>query len=221
MADVTELSASVRERVGKGAARAIRREGGVPGVIYGDKKDPETIVLDYLDVWQQYQTGSFLSSIYVIDVGGKKTRVIPRDIQLDPVRDFVVHVDFLRLSKGAEITVEVPVNFINEEESPGLKRGGVLNIVRHTIELVCPADALPESIEANLEGLDIGDSLHISAIELPETVRPTITDRDFTIATIAGAGGAADEDEEVAEVEEEDDVEAGEVPATSQKSDEE
>lgn len=219
MADVTELNASVRERVGKGAARAIRRDGRVPGVIYGDKKEPEPIVLDYLDVLQQYQNGGFLSTIYMLNVAGKRTRVIPRDIQLDPVRDFIVHVDFLRLARGAEVTVEVAVTFRNEELSPGLKRGGVLNIVRHTIELVCPADSIPESIEANLEGLDIGDSLHISAISLPNNVRLTITDRDFTVATIAGAGGGADEEAEaVGEIEE---VEAGEVPATAQKGDEE
>ena len=219
MADVTELNASVRERVGKGAARAIRRDGRVPGVIYGDKKEPEPIVLDYLDVSQQYQNGGFLSTIYMLNVAGKRTRVIPRDIQLDPVRDSIVHVDFLRLARGAEVTVEVAVTFRNEELSPGLKRGGVLNIVRHTIELVCPADSIPESIEANLEGLDIGDSLHISAISLPNNVRLTITDRDFTVATIAGAGGGADEEAEVAgEIEE---VEAGEVPATAQKGDEE
>ncbi len=219
MADVTELNASVRERVGKGAARAIRRDGRVPGVIYGDKKEPEPIVLDYLDVLQQYQNGGFLSTIYMLNVAGKRTRVIPRDIQLDPVRDFIVHVDFLRLARGAEVTVEVAVTFRNEELSPGLKRGGVLNIVRHTIELVCPADSIPESIEANLEGLDIGDSIHISAISLPNNVRLTITDRDFTVATIAGAGGGADEEVEAAgEIEE---VEAGEVPATAQKGDEE
>lgn len=219
MADVTELNASVRERVGKGAARAIRRDGRVPGVIYGDKKEPEPIVLDYLDVLQQYQNGGFLSTIYMLNVAGKRTRVIPRDIQLDPVRDFIVHVDFLRLARGAEVTVEVAVTFRNEELSPGLKRGGVLNIVRHTIELVCPADSIPESIEANLEGLDIGDSIHISAISLPNNVRLTITDRDFTVATIAGAGGGADEEAEaVGEIEE---VEAGEVPATAQKGDEE
>jgi len=219
MAEITELEASARERVGKGAARGIRRTGRVPGVIYGNKLPPETITMDYKEIYQQYLTGNLLSTVYMLNVAGKKIRVIPREVQLDPVRDFVMHVDFLRLAKDAEVTVEVSVAFVNEEESPGLKRGGVMNIVRHTIEVVCPADAIPESLEADLTGLEIGDSFHISSIELPENVRPTITDRDFTIVTIAGAV-ASDVDEE--EVEEEgEEIEAGEVPATSQKDEEE
>ena len=186
MAETVELKAAPREQFGKGAARAIRNQGRVPAVIYGDKKTPQSISLEYGELWQQVKTGIFLSTVFTIDLDGKKTRVIPRELQLDPVRDFPVHVDFLRLGKGATITVEVPVNFVNEELSPGLKRGGVLNIVRHGIELLCPVDAIPERIEADLEGLEIGDSLHISAITLPEGVTPTITDRDFTVATVAG-----------------------------------
>jgi large subunit ribosomal protein L25 len=122
----------------------------------------------------------------VLDVEGKKTRVIPRAVQLDPVRDFPIHVDFLRLSKDALVTVEVPVRFLNEAASPGLKRGGVLNIVRHEIPVRCPADAIPDHFEVDLTGLEIGDSVHISAVKLPEGVRPTITERDFTVATIVG-----------------------------------
>ncbi len=191
MADVIALSAKPRPRVGKGAARAVRREGMVPAVIYGDKKPPEPISLAFRDVWKHVQTGAFLSTICEIDLEGKKIRVIPRDVQMDPVRDFPLHVDFLRLAKGARVTVEVPVSFVNEEESPGLKRGGTLNVVRHMVELSCPMDSIPESIEADLSGLEIGDSLHISDITLPEGVEAAITDRDFTIATIVGTQGAA------------------------------
>ncbi|MDH3580866.1 MAG: 50S ribosomal protein L25/general stress protein Ctc [Hyphomicrobiales bacterium] len=186
MAVWTEISAATRQSGGKGAARAVRREGRVPGVIYGDKKPPVPISLEQKELWQQLRTGQFLNTIYSISVDGDATRVIPRDVQMDPVRDFPIHVDFLRLGEGARIAVEVPMSFLNEEESPGLKRGGVLNVVRHTIEVRCLAEAIPERLEGDLTGLDIGDSLHVSAIPLPEGVELTITDRDFTVATIAG-----------------------------------
>ena len=225
MAETIELKAAVRESGGKGAARAIRRQGRVPAVIYGEKKSPETISLESRELWQQIKTGTFLSTVFTIDLNGDKTRVIPRDLQLDPVRDFPVHVDFLRLGEGASITVEVPVSFINEEESPGLKRGGVLNIVRHAIEVLCPVDAIPERIEADLEGLEIGDSLHISAITLPEGVEPTITDRDFTVATIAGRAAEeepeVEEDEELLEGEELPEGEEGEAEAGEEAETEE
>ncbi len=201
MAEFEELKATAREQTGKGAARAMRREGRVPGIIYGDQKPPKIISLDYNDVWQTFRTGTFLSTVYTVVVDGAKTRVIPRDIQLDPVRGLPTHVDFLRLSEGATIIVGVPVTFLNEEESPGLKRGGVLNVVRHTIEMRCPAESIPETIKADLTGLEIGDSLHISDIELPEDVKLTIADRDFTVATIAGR--MAEIVEEVEEEEEE------------------
>lgn len=205
MADITQLSASARPNAGKGAARAVRREGRVPAVIYGDKKDPETISLDFNTLTKLVNTGTFLSTLIEIEVEGKTTRVIPRDLQLDVVRDFPLHVDFLRLGKGAKIAVEVPCNFLNEEESPGLKQGGVLNVVRYTLELVCPATAIPESIDIDLTGLELGDGVHISSVTLPEGVTPTITDRDFTIATIATPAGLASseaEDEEGEEGEE-------------------
>lgn len=195
MAEAIELKAKVRERVGKGAARAARREGLVPAVIYGDKQAPEAISLDYTDVLKQLNTGSFLSTVYTLDVDGKKTAVLPRDIQVDPVKDFPMHVDFLRVNKDSKIAVEVPVHFINDEKSPGLKRGGVLNIVRHEVELLCPIDNIPESIEVDLDGAAIGDTIHISAIKLPEGITPTITDRDFTVATIAGKGGAQEKED--------------------------
>lgn len=191
MAQLSVLKAEARERVGKGATRAVRRQDKVPAVIYGDKKPPIPISLPQREMTQRLHAGGFLTHIATIDVDGEKIRVIPRDYQLDPVRDHLVHVDFLRVGEGARLTLEIPVHFMNEHASPGIKRGGALNIVRHTIELRVPVDAIPEAIEVDLTGLDIGDSLHISAVTLPEGVTPTITDRDFTIATIAGHGQAA------------------------------
>jgi large subunit ribosomal protein L25 len=206
MAEAVELKAWVRGRTGKGGARGVRREGRVPGIIYGDNTKPLNIALDYRVIWQQIHTGHFQSTIFMIDLDGTKTRVIPRDVQLDPVRDFPIHVDFMRVSKDSLVNVEVPVHFLNEAASPGLKRGGILNVVRHEIEVRCPADAIPESFEVDLTGLEIGDSVHISAIKLPEGVRPTIAERDFTVATIVGRaaeeaapGAAVAEAEEGAE----------------------
>lgn len=188
------LKAEARDRVGKGASRALRREGRVPAVIYGDNKSPLAITVAYNETMKRIQQGGFLSHIIEIDVAGEKHRVIPRDYQLEPVRDFLVHIDFLRVSKSSVISVEVPVHFINEEASPGLRRGGVLNVVRHTVELNCPADAIPEALELDLTGVETGDSLHISAVKLPKGVKPTITDRDFTIATIAAPSGLKSQD---------------------------
>jgi large subunit ribosomal protein L25 len=186
MAETIELKAWARGRSGKGGARATRREGRIPGVLYGDKKDPENIAVDYRAISQQLHTGHFQSTIFTLDVDGAKTRVIPRGVQLDPIRDFPIHVDFMRVGKDALVTVDVPVRFLNEGASPGLKRGGVLNIVRHDIAVRCPADAIPDHFEVDLTGLEIGDSVHISAIALPKDVRTTITGRDFTVATIVG-----------------------------------
>lgn len=210
MSDTIALPAEPRERVGKGAARAVRRAGRVPAVIYGDRKDPLTISLDPRDVDRELHRPGFFATLFDVEVGGKKHRVLPRDVQLDPVSDRTVHVDFLRVAQDTEVTVNVPVNFMNDEESPGLKRGGVLNIVRHEIEFSCRADAIPQQIEIDLTGLDIGDSVHISMIQLPDGVIPTITDRDFTIATVAAPSAvkaeAAEEQAAAAEGEE------GEVP---------
>ena len=203
MSEIYELRAEVRERVGKGAARAVRRQDRIPAVIYGDKKPPIPISLPQREMTQRLHAGGFLTHIATIDVDGEKIRVIPRDYQLDPVRDHLVHVDFLRVGEGARLTLEIPVHFLNEHASPGIKRGGALNIVRHTIELRVPVDAIPEAIEVDLTGLDIGDSLHISAVTLPEGVTPTITDRDFTIATIAGHGQAAAAEDAAAAAEDE------------------
>ncbi len=189
MTAVKQIEAVARDRVGKGAARAVRRQGKVPAVIYGAGQPPEAIALDFNQTRQLIFAGHFLTTIFEIDVQGRKSRVIPRDYQLDPVKDLPLHVDFLRLAEGQQIRVEVPVHFVNQEASPGLKRGGTLNIVRHTVELMVPADDIPEFITADLTGLDIGDTLHISAIKLPEGVKPTIAERDFTVATIVAPSG--------------------------------
>lgn len=187
MANVIELKASARPRSGKGAARTARREGKVPAVIYGAKMEPVGIVLDFNELSKTMNRGRFLATIFDIDIDGTKTRVIPREFQLDPVKDIPVHVDFLRVTPESRIRVRVPARFINDAASPGLKRGGVLNIVRREIEVFCPPDTIPEVFEFDLTGMEIGRSIHISAIDLPPGVRPTITDRDFTVATIAGA----------------------------------
>ena len=183
---VSEIKASARPRAGTGGARAIRRDGRVPAVIYGDNSEPQNVAVDFADLTKLIGRGKFLSTVFDVNIDGKKSRVIPREVQVDPVKDFPVHVDFQRVGTSGKIRVNVPVKFINEALSPGLKRGGVLNIVRHEVELICPADAIPAVFEFNLEGLEIGRSIHISAVTMPEGVRPTITNRDFTVATVAG-----------------------------------
>ena len=193
-----ELKAEAREQVGKGSARAVRRNGKVPAVIYGEKQPPLAIALSYKDIFYKIHGGGFLTTVATIDVGGQKIQVLPKDYQLDPVKDFPLHVDFLRVGKDTVVHVNVPVHFINEDKSPGIKRGGVLNIVRHEVEFHCPANAIPEFIEIDLSGADIGDSIHISAVKLPAGVKPVISDRDFTIATIAGTAAAKPETDEAA-----------------------
>jgi large subunit ribosomal protein L25 len=183
---VSEIKAEPRPRGGTGGARATRRQDKVPGVVYGDGREPENIALNGRELNIIIDRGKFLSTVFELNVDGKKSRVIPREVQLDPVKDWPIHVDFQRIGAGARIRVDVPVRFIGEGLSPGLKRGGVLNVVRHEIEVTCPADAIPDYFEFNLEGLEIGRSVHISAIKLPEGVKPTILNRDFTVATIAG-----------------------------------
>jgi large subunit ribosomal protein L25 len=207
MAEISIIAAERRERAGKGPARAARRAGRVPGVIYGSKKDPSMVTVDPRELDRELKTGAFLATIYDVQLDQNKERVLPRDVQFDPVTDRPIHVDFLRVSATSSVTVQVPVNFLNEEESPGLKRGGLLNVVRHEIEMTCRADAIPAGIEVDLTGLDIGDSIHISMIALPDGVAPTITDRDFTVATIA-APTVVQEDEE-AEGEEGEELEEG------------
>jgi len=185
MSDVIALSAQTRDRVGKGSARAARRAGLIPAVIYGDKKDPVSVTLNERALTKLLHQPGFFSTLVDLDVDGKKHSVLARDVQLHPVTDRPEHVDFLRVSATSTITVEVPVEFINEDECPGLKVGGVLNIVRHEVEVSCRPDQMPSSLTLDLSGWNVGDSIHISAIALPEGVTPTITDRDFTVATIA------------------------------------
>lgn len=185
MAENTNLKAEARPKGSKGAVRSLRLNGRVPAVIYGDKKSPELISVDYKAVNNLYQTGTFTSHLLNIEIDGRNERVIPRDVQREPVRDFIIHVDFMRLGKNATITVDVPVHFINHEASPGLKAGGVLNIVRHEIEMICPAETIPEFIEVDLTGYEMGTSIHISSVKLPTGVKPTIAGRDFTVATVA------------------------------------
>ncbi len=194
-----ELAATVRDKVGKGAARSVRRQGLVPAVIYGGKQPPVTINLVDRDIYFKIHGGGFFTTVATIDVAGDKVRVIPRDYQLDPVSERPVHVDFMRVTSGQRLTIDVPVQFINEAGAPGIRRGGVLNVVRHRISVTCPVDAIPERIVADLAGLDINDSLHISHVPLPEGVRPTITDRDFTVATITAPAGVKEEMRALAE----------------------
>ncbi|WP_064695861.1 50S ribosomal protein L25/general stress protein Ctc [Rhizobium aegyptiacum] len=187
-----ELKAEARERVGKGSARELRRNGLIPAVIYGDKQAPIAIALNTNEVTKRIHAGGFMTTVATIEVDGKKYKVLPKDYQLDPVRDFTVHVDFLRVSANTQVSVEIPVHFTNEAKSPGLKVGGVLNIVRHQVEVHCPADAIPEFFDIDLSGKKIGDSIHISEVTLPKGVTPVI-DRDFTIATIVAPAAGVDE----------------------------
>lgn len=200
--EIIELEAAVRDRVGKGAARHTRREGRVPAVIYGDKKDPVTISLDDNEVWKLYLKGQFMAKVFKLNVAGNEHLVVSRDMQLDPVKDTPVHIDFMRIGADGLIRVKVPVKTTNEAICPGLKRGGALNLVRHEIEVWCPYDKIPDAFVLDLAQVQIGQSIHVSSVTMPEGAKPVIQDRDFTIATIAGrgpAGGADDEDAEGAE----------------------
>jgi len=203
MATAHKLNAELRDRAGKGAARAVRRAGRVPGVIYGNKQEPVLISVNPVDLMKEIQQPGFFSHVYEVQVGSDSYKVLARDLQVHPINDLPTHVDFMRFSAKTRLAVEVYVEFINEDTCPGLKEGGVLNVVRHEVELRCSPDSIPESLIADLAGLEIGDSVHISNITLPENVDLTITDRDFTIATIAAPTvyiEAEEGDEEAAEV---------------------
>ena len=214
MADIVSLAAEPRERAGKGAARATRRAGRIPAVIYGNKETPIMISIHPIDLMHQIRGGGFFSSVYEIEAEGNKHRVLPRDIQLHPVTDQPLHVDFMRFSKSTRLVVEVPVVFLGEEDCPGLRQGGVLNIVRHAIEMRASPDHIPESIKIDLSTYNIGDSVHISSVKLPDDVELTITDRDFTVATIAAPTVNV-------EVEETDVEDAGEETAPVEEASEE
>jgi large subunit ribosomal protein L25 len=200
MSDNTTISAEQRERVGKGSARAVRRAGRVPAVIYGDKKEPLGITLETREITKIVHQPGIFGRLLDIKVGKDSHTVLTRDIQFHPVSDNILHMDFLRVSGSAKVAVAVAVEFINEDDCPGIRIGGVLNVVRYEVELLCPATTIPEKITVDLSGLKIGDSVHISTIDLPDGVTPTITDRDFTVATIASPGGGVkNEDEDDAE----------------------
>jgi len=211
------FNVEVRERTGKGGAREARRQGFVPGVLYGGGEAPVAIKLKKNEVIKAINTGQFLSSTATLVHQGEKQMVIPQDIQLHPVSDQPMHVDLYRVSAKQQIKVEVTVNFVGEDVSPGIKRGGTLNVVRYAVELLVPAGNIPDELVADVSKLDIGDNVKISDITLPGDAEPTITDRDFTIATIAGRTAKAETDEETEEV----DPEAVETTAQGDDSDEE
>lgn len=201
MSDQLTLTAETRERGGKGASRELRRNGRVPAVVYGGKEEPLMIHVEEKLLMKQLMTGIFLNSVVMIEVDGKTIRTLPKDVAFHPVKDRPIHADFLRVSKDTKVQVGVPVLFVNEELAPGLKRGGVLNVVRHELELVCEADKIPDDITIDLTGFDVGESIHISHVTLPKGVESAITDRDFTIATIVApsalksSGGDTSKDE--------------------------
>ena len=210
MSEVGELDVRKRDRAGKGGARATRREGRIPAIIYGNKETSTLISVDRIKLQRELRTPGFFSRVYELDVEGAGHRVLPREIQVDPVTDQPIHVDFMRFSKETRVVIEVAVLFQNQENCPGIKMGGVLNVVRHAIELLCSPESVPENIPVDITGLEVGDSVHISAISLPENVELTIKDRDFTIATIAAPTVVVEEVVEDQELEEGEEVTSGE-----------
>ena len=218
MSEQLTLAAETRGQVGKGASRSLRREGRVPAVIYGNKQDPVSIHVEEKALMRLLMTGHFMNSVVMVEVGGKAVRTLPKDVAFDVVTDRPVHVDFLRISEHATVHVNVPVVFVDEEESPGIKRGGVLNVVRHELELVCDASEIPDEITISLKGTDVGDSIHISNVKLPKGVTSAIDDRDFTIATVIAPSALKSETleqeaEEAAAAEAESEEHAAEVEA--------
>ncbi len=199
MRQVQELRAEKRGETGKGAAFRARAKGFVPGVLYGGDSAPEPVAVAARDLERHVGTGHFLTTLFMLDVSGSKTRVIPRDVQIDPVTDRPVHVDFMRLPEGAKVKIAVPVRFRGQENSPGLKRGGVLNIIRHEVDMLCPADNIPEYIEGDLSGLEIHGTLHISNFKLPDGVKVLVKERDFTIASIVAPTSVIEEARAAAE----------------------
>jgi large subunit ribosomal protein L25 len=193
MREMQQLSAQTRSGTGKGAAFRVRQKGLVPAIVYGGDGTPETISLAQRDLERHVSTGTFLTTPFMLQVDGGATRVIPRDVQLDPVTDRPVHVDFMRLKEGTKIVLAIPVRFRGQENSPGIKRGGVVNVVRHDIELLCPVENIPEFIEVDLSGLEIHGTVHISSIKLPEGVVPMVKERDFTVASIVAPTSVVEE----------------------------
>jgi len=217
MSEQLTLSAETRERAGKGASRAMRREGRVPAVVYGNREEPLAVHVEEKALMKALNTGHFMNSVVMIDVaGGPTARTLPKDVQFHPVTDRPLHVDFLRISEHSKVTVAVPIRFVDEDKARGIKRGGVLNAVRHELELVCDAAEIPDQVQVSLAGLDIGDSLHISAVTLPEGTESAITDRDFTIATIVAPSGLKMEAED-AQAAEAAEPAAAEVPLVGEE----
>jgi large subunit ribosomal protein L25 len=198
MATVQQMKASLRPKAGKGAARAARYSGRVPGVIYGENKPPVLVLLEHDELKKRIYQGRFLTTLYELDVDGEKHRVIPRDFQLDALKDLPMHVDFLRVAEGASIRVHIPVHVLNTEASPGVKRGGAVNVVTHTVEVTCPADAIPESIDVDITGLEISHSKHLSDVALPPGLK-VLGRPDMTLVTIVPPSGYAEEMKAAAE----------------------
>jgi large subunit ribosomal protein L25 len=208
MSEQLTLPAEARDRAGKGASRALRRDGRVPAVVYGEKQEPLSIHVEEKLLSKMLSTGHFMNSVVMIDFKGKPQRTLPKAVDFHPVTSRPIHVDFLRIGEHSKVNVAVPMRFDNEEASPGLKRGGVLNVVVHELELVCDAAHIPNEIHVSLEGLDIGDSLHISQVKLPDGVTPAHAEEDFTVATIVAPSAMKAEEEEAAP--------AGEVPTVEE-----
>ena len=215
MKDISILNAFSRETVGSNSSKKIREESKIPAIIYGDGKSPQPISLDKKDLRIAISNSAFVNKIYDLLIEKTKTRVIVQDISQNPVTDRLEHVDFLRVNDNTKVTIEVPVKFINEALSPGLKRGGVLNVVRYTVEVICPVKNIPENFEFNLDGLEIGDSIHISHTQMDPAIKPTITDRDFTVASILAPSALVS-----AEATEEKTEEDGEKTEESENKDE-
>lgn len=218
MSEALTLPAETRERAGKGASRALRRDNRIPAVIYGGKEEPLMIHLEQKELVRQLMTGHFMNSIVMIEVGGKSVRVLPKDVAFHPVTDVPTHVDFFRLSKDAKIEVEIPVVFVNQEASPGLKKGAVLNVVRHELVLMCVSDKIPDEIAIDVTGLEVGDSIHISAIPMPEGSEVHF-DRDYTVATIVAPSALRSKDEDSAADAEAAEGEAAPAAEGEEKSD--
>ena len=214
MSEQLTLPAETRDRAGKGASRALRRDGRVPAVIYGEKKEPLSIHVEEKLLHKMLRTGHFMNSVVMVDVGGKPNRTLPKAVDFHPVSSRPIHVDFLRIGEHTKVTVAIPVRFDNEAASPGLKRGGVLNVVQHEIELVCDAASIPDELHIDLTGLEIGDAIHISQVPLPEGVTPAIDDRDFTVATVVAPSAMKSEEDEAAQAAE------GEVPTVGEDGEE-
>jgi large subunit ribosomal protein L25 len=209
MSEQLTLPAEARDRAGKGASRALRRDGRVPAVVYGDKKEALSIHVEEKLLTKMLHTGHFMNSVVMVEIGGKANRTLPKAVDFHPVTSRPIHVDFLRISEHAQVNVNVPVRFDNEEASPGLKRGGVLNIVVHDLALVCDAAEIPNEIHIPLDGLEIGDSIHISQVKLPKGAKPANADEDFTVATIVAPSAMKQTEEEAAAPE-------GEVPTVGE-----